>query len=64
MKSTTVFFKDLKNKYGAASHRTDIYTIAIDQNIFYSMAASEAVEIFIQENIQQENLHLEAATQS
>ena len=63
MKSTTVFFKDLDIKFGIVSYRTDICITAIEQNTYYSMAASVA-EIYIQENQQQENLHLEAAPQS
>ena len=57
MKSTTAFFKDLDPKFGTVNYRTDIYIIAIGQNTFYSMAASEVVEIYVQENQQQENLH-------
>ena len=60
MKSTTAFFKDFDPKFVTVSYRTDICTIAT----FYSMAASEVLEIYIQENQQQENQHLEAATQS
>ena len=60
MKSTTAFFKDLDTKFGTVNYSTDICIIAIEQNTFYSMAAS-VVEIYIQENQQQENLHLEAA---
>ena len=43
---------------------TDACTIAIEENTFYSMAASEVVEFYIQDNLQQENLHSEAANQS
>ena len=60
MKSTTAFFKDLDTKFGTVNNSTDICIIALEQNTFYSMAAS-VVEIYIQENQQQENLHLEAA---
>ena len=62
MKSTTAFFRDLKTKFGTVNYSTDICIIVIEQNTFYSMAAS-VVEIYIQENRQQENLHLEAAPQ-
>ena len=64
MKSTTTFFKDLDPKFETVNYSTDICNIAVEQNTFYSMAASEVVEIYIQENQQQENLHLEAATHS
>ena len=57
MKSTTAFFKDLDPKFGTVNYRRDIYIIAIGQNTFYSMVASEVVEIYVQENQQQENLH-------
>ena len=60
MKFLTAFFKDLDTKFKAVNYSTDICIIAIEQNTFYSMAAS-VVEIYIQENQQQENLHLEAA---
>ena len=62
MKSTTAFFRDLKTKFGTVNYSTDICIIVIEQKTFYSMAAS-VVEIYIQENRQQENLHLEAAPQ-
>ena len=62
MKSTTAFFRDLKTKFGTVNYSTDICIIVIEQNTFYSMTAS-VVEIYIQENRQQENLHLEAAPQ-
>ena len=60
MKSTAGFLKDLDIEFGTVNNSTDICIIAIEQNTFYSMAASVA-EIYIQENQQQENLHLEAA---
>ena len=63
MESTAGFLKDLDTKFGTVNYSTDICIIAIEQNTFYSMAAS-VVEIYIQENQQQENLHLEAAPQS
>ena len=50
MKSTTAFFKDLDPKFGTDNYRTG--TIAIKQKTFYSMAASEVVEIYIHENLQ------------
>ena len=56
MKSNTAVFKDLDPKFGTVNYSTDICTIAIEQNTLYSMAASEVVEIYIQENQQQENL--------
>ena len=59
MKSTIAFFKDLDSKFGTASYSTDICVIAIEQNTFYPVAAS-VVEIYIQENQQEENLHLGA----
>ena len=62
MKSTTAFFKGLDIKFRTVSYTTDIFIIAIEQDIFFSMTAS-VVEIYIQEN-QQQNLHLEVATQS
>ena len=62
MKSTIAFFRDLKTKFGTVNYSTDICIIVIEQNTFYSMTAS-VVEIYIQENRQQENLHLEAAPQ-
>ena len=62
MISTTSFFRDLKTKFGTVNYSTDICIIVIEQNTFYSMTAS-VVEIYIQENRQQENLHLEAAPQ-
>ena len=58
MKFTTAFFKDLDTKFGTVNYSTDICIIAIKQNTFCSMAAF-VVEIFIQENQQQENLHLD-----
>ena len=61
MKSTTAFFKDLDTKFGTVNNSTDICIIALEQNTFYSMAAS-VVEIYIQENQQKENLHLQAAS--
>ena len=64
MKSTTAFFKDLDTNFGTVNYSTDICIIAIEQNTFYSMVISEVVEIYIQENQQQENIHLEAASQS
>ena len=64
MKSSKVFFKDLDSKFGTVNYRTDTCTIAIERNTFYSMVASEVVEIYIQENLEQEILHSEAATQS
>ena len=63
MKPTAVFFKGLDIKFEAVNYSIDICIIAIEQNIFYAMAAS-VVEIYIQEIQQQENLHLEAAPQS
>ena len=54
MKSFKVFFKDLDPKFVTVNYETDICTIVIEQNTFYSMAISEVVEIYIQENIQQE----------
>ena len=63
MKPTTAFFKGLDIKFETVNYSIDICIIAIEQNIFYSMAAS-VVEIYIQEIQQQENLHLEAAPQS
>ena len=59
MKPTTAFFKGLDIKFETVNYSIDICIIAIEQNIFYSMAAS-VVEIYIQEIQQQENLHLEA----
>ena len=50
MKSTLLFLKDLCPKFGTVNYRTDICTMTIEQNTFYSMAASEVVEIYIQEN--------------
>ena len=50
MKSTKAFFKDLNSKFGTVNYGTDIYITAIEQNTFYSMAASKVVEIYIQEN--------------
>ena len=41
MKSMTVFIKDLNPKFGIVNYETDICTISIEQNTFYSMAASE-----------------------
>ena len=64
MKSTTVFSKDLDPTFGAVNYISDICIIVIEQNTFYSMASSEVVEIYIQENQRQENLHLDVATQS
>ena len=63
MKSTTVFFKDLDINFGTVNYSTDICIISREQNTYYSMADS-VVEIYIQENQQEENLHLEAALQS
>ena len=63
MKPTTAFFKGLDIKFETVNYSIDICIIAIEQNIFYAMAAS-VVEIYIQEIQQQENLHLEAAPQS
>ena len=59
MKSIAGFLKDLDIEFGTVNYSTDICIIAIEQNT-YSMAGS-VVEIYIQENQQQENLHLEAA---
>ena len=64
MKSITAFFKDLDPKFETVNYSTDICIICMEQNTFYTMVASEVVEIYIQEYQQQENLHLEAATQS
>ena len=64
MKFTTVFFKDLGPEFVTANYRADICTISKVPNTFYSVATSKVVEIYIQENLKQENLHLEAATQS
>ena len=64
MKFLTAFFKDLDTKFKTVNYSTDICIIAIEQNTFYSMVISEVVEIYIQENQQQENIHLEAASQS
>ena len=47
MKSTTAFFKDTGSKFGTVNYRTDIYSIAIEHNTFYLMAASEIVEVYI-----------------
>ena len=46
MKSPTALFKDLDPKFGTANYSTDICIIAIEQNTFYSMAASEVVETY------------------
>ena len=59
MESTTKFSKDLDPKFGTVNYSTDICIIAIEQITFYSMVASEVVEIYIQEN-----QHLEAATRN
>ena len=56
MKSSTVFFEELNSKFGTVNNRTDICTNALEQMAFYLMAASEVVEIYIQENLQQVNL--------
>ena len=45
IKSTTAFFNDLGTKFGTVNYRTDICISAIEQKTFYSMAASEVVEI-------------------
>ena len=50
MKSTLFFLKDLDPTFGAVNYRTDICSIATEQNILYSMAATEVVEIYIQKN--------------
>ena len=50
MKSILFFLKDLDPTFGAVNYRADICSIAIEQNIVYSMAETEVVEIYIQEN--------------
>ena len=50
--------------FGTVNYRTDICITVIQQNNFYSMAASKVVEIYIQKNQQQENFYLEAGTQN
>ena len=50
MKSTTAFFKDLNTKFGKVNYSADICIIATEQSTFYSRAASEVVEIYIQGN--------------
>ena len=45
IKSTTAFSNDLGTKFGTVNYRTDICITAIEQKTFYSMAASEVVEI-------------------
>ena len=40
MKSTTGFFKDQDTKFGTVNYSTDICITSIEQNTFYSMAAS------------------------
>ena len=57
-------FKDLDPNFWTVHYITGTCIIAIGQNTFYLMAASEIIEIYIQQNQQQENLHLKAATQS
>ena len=57
---TTAFFSNPNTKFGTVNYSTDICIIAIEQKTFYSMAASEVVEIYIQGKQQPENLHLEA----
>ena len=64
MKSTTAFFKDFDPMFGTVHYRTDICITVIEQNNFYSMAASKVVEIYIQKNQQQENFYLEAGAQN
>ena len=62
IKSTAASLKDLDTNFGAVNYSTDICIIGIAQNALYSMTVS-VVEIYIQENQQQENLHLVAAPQ-
>ena len=40
MKSTTGFFKDQDTKFETVNYSTDICITSIEQNTFYSMAAS------------------------
>ena len=62
MKSTAASLKDLDTNFGAVNYSADICIIAIEQNALHSMTAS-VIEIYIQENQQQENLHVVAAPQ-
>ena len=47
MKTTTAFFKDLDPKFETVNYIADMCIIAIKENTFYLVAASEVIEIYI-----------------